>query len=237
MARPRLLAVGGSDPLGGAGLQRAEEVAGALGVDASLAVALETEQPPEAGLVAAEPTPPEALRGVLDRLAGNGFDAVLVGALGDAPQVAVVADFLAERPETVPVVLDPVFRATRSAAGAPPLLTEAGVYCLRDALLPLVDVVTPNLEEYGDGAFFAGVPWVLLKGGHADGDEVVDRLLHDGAPAAEFRAPRLPGATEVHGTGCTLAAALAARLAHGDPVPAAAARAHAFVQARLRRAR
>jgi hydroxymethylpyrimidine kinase/phosphomethylpyrimidine kinase len=162
-----------------------------------------------------------------------------------------VADALAGR---VPahLVLDPVMVAKSGDA----LLARDAVGALREALLPLATVITPNLPEAGvllerrapdsvrqmrDAAealrqrmTHAGSRWVLLKGGHLPGAEAVD-LLTDGDRMIELAAPRV-ATKNTHGTGCTLSAALAALLPRSADVPEAARRAKAYLTEALRRA-
>jgi hydroxymethylpyrimidine/phosphomethylpyrimidine kinase len=251
-----VLVIAGLDPSGGAGLLAdvrtlAEHGVGALGVATAL-----TEQGPE-GVRAANTVDPELVgRQVRAALTQEPVDAVKIGMLGRAATARAVAEALASAPAvgTLPVVLDPILRAS---SGAPLLeddATDTAVGALR-ALLPLATVVTPNAVEAAllcDGAApttiteaaalcaalrARGARAVLLKGGHlpaaATPDEVVD-LLDDGRRApALLRAPRLPGA---HGTGCALASAVAAGLAAGHDLEAAVRAAHAFLARRLAQA-
>ncbi|HEX6202641.1 MAG TPA: bifunctional hydroxymethylpyrimidine kinase/phosphomethylpyrimidine kinase [Thermoanaerobaculia bacterium] len=148
----------------------------------------------------------------------------------------------------VPVVLDPVMIAKSGAA----LLADDAVAALARDLLPLATVVTPNLPEarrlagrgeagagdaaeqeelaraIGAGGAGGDGPAVLVKGGHAAGDEVVD-VLFDGTAIHRFAGRRLAG-TSTHGTGCTLSSALAVRLAAGEPLPRAVEGAIAYLR-------
>jgi hydroxymethylpyrimidine/phosphomethylpyrimidine kinase len=176
------------------------------------------------------------LAAVLDDL---GVDAVKVGMLASAATVEVVIAALAPL-RAVPIVVDPVMVAKGGAA----LLADDAVASLRHGLLPLATVVTPNLPE---AARLTGQPVddeaqrlaaarqlavagcaVLLKGGHGTGDELVD-LLVDGAEVDRFVHPR-QHTRAVHGTGCTLSSAIAARLARGEPLALAVGAAIAYVQ-------
>jgi hydroxymethylpyrimidine/phosphomethylpyrimidine kinase len=142
------------------------------------------------------------------------------------------------------LVVDPVM----VAKSGDPLLAPAAQGALVAALLPLALVVTPNLPE---AAALAGIPvtteaamadaarrihaqgpaWVLVKGGHLDGDAV--DLLYDGRTLERLTAPRIP-TPHTHGTGCTYSAAIAAALARGATVPAAVAEAKRYVTAAIR---
>ena len=155
--------------------------------------------------------------------------AVKTGMLFSAAHVAAVAEILKNYPD-VPLVVDPVMIASTGAS----LLEPDAVAAYMELLLPLARVITPNLpeaevllgrkigEDLESGARELaekfGVP-VLLKGGHLDGDDCVDLLWENGV-AHRFSARRIPVAGS-HGTGCTLSAAVAARLALGDALPLA----------------
>jgi hydroxymethylpyrimidine/phosphomethylpyrimidine kinase len=171
--------------------------------------------------------------------------AVKTGMLASAAIVHAVADALAAR-RRVPLVLDPVLIASSGAR----LLDERARGALCRRLLPLARVVTPNLPEAEWLTGIAirtdadaeaatarlramGARAVLLKGGHARGREVVDRLDDDGRRAT-FRHRRLP--LEAHGTGCTLAAAIAAGLANRLPLEQAVDAAVDYVHGALQRA-
>jgi hydroxymethylpyrimidine/phosphomethylpyrimidine kinase len=166
-----------------------------------------------------------------------GVDAVKVGMLATAPIVAAVADALAG--VAAPVVVDPVCVSSHGDA----LLDPDALDVLRTRILPLATVVTPNLDEVaaltgravasadglGDAARAVaalGARWVLVTGGHLPG-EAVD-LLWDGETERRYAAPRVDN-PHTHGTGCTLASAVAARLAYGDGVPEAVRRAKEYV--------
>lgn len=237
MSVPRVLAVGGSDSGGGAGIQADVKTLHALGVHAATVVTAVTAQDSQAVHGVWE-VPPEAvalqLRAVLDDL---GTDVVKTGMLP---------------PGCVPVVLDAV-------AGLPLVVDPVGVsstgHRLADpqALRPLLrraTVVTPNLAEVealtgfvvgGPDDLFAaaeavhdlGPAWVLVTGGHLHGDPL--DLLYDGTTAHALRGTRVD-TPHSHGTGCTLASALAGYLALGEPVPVAAQRAKELVTRALERA-
>ncbi|HKB92989.1 MAG TPA: bifunctional hydroxymethylpyrimidine kinase/phosphomethylpyrimidine kinase [Gaiellaceae bacterium] len=226
----RLLTIAGSDPSGGAGIQAdlaTFAVHGAYGM--SVVTAVTVQSTVAAGPVHLEPA--ELVGAQLDAVLGDlGVDAVKTGMLGGADVVATVAERLAAL-EGVPVVVDPVFASSLGRA----LLDEQGIAALRSRLAPLATLLTPNLPEAerlagrsaasaGERAELArelggGRCAVLLKGGHAPGDEIVD-LLWDGSVIREIRHQRI--ATRAgHGTGCALSAAVAARLGRGERLEAA----------------
>ena len=182
------------------------------------------------------------LRLVLDDI---GADAVKTGMLGDAVTIETVCGALAAHAPGVALVVDPVLRAT---GGGPPLLADAALDILRRRLLPMACVITPNLAEAAalsgrpvhdlDGmrdaahALLAlGVPAVLVTGGHLTGGTLVD-LLVTHAGAEEFAAPRIE-TRHTHGTGCTLASAVATGLAQGMGLRGAVVRARAYVRAAI----
>ncbi len=239
----RVLAIGGSDPSGGAGIQADLKTIAAFGAYAATAITALTVQDTRAvtdvlvlppGLVAAQ---------IAAVLADIGADAIKTGMLADPEVVEAVCDALAAAPHAA-LVVDPVLRATAGRA----LLAEAALIVLKRRLLPMAALLTPNLPEAEVLAGMAipdlpamhhaaevlltlGVPAVLLKGGHLPGDTVVDLLAtEDGVEA--FAAPRLTS-RHTHGTGCTLGSAIAAGLAQGASLRDAVLRARGFVRAAI----
>ena len=239
----RLLIIAGSDSGGGAGIQADIKTATALGGYAMTAITALTAQN-TLGVHGVLPVPPEFLRlqieCVLDDL---GADAFKTGMLGSAALIEVVADCLG-RHRDLPLVLDPVM----VAKGGQRLLAEDAVASLKRTLLPLATLLTPNLPEaealsgmridsvddmhrVADALLTLGVPAVLLKGGHLPGEEVTD-LLATVEGCARFTAPRID-TRHTHGTGCTLASAVATGLAQGMELHAAVARARDYVRAAI----
>ena len=239
------LTIAGSDSGGGAGIQADMKTFAALGVHGTSAITALTAQNTQ-GVATVHAVPAKHLRAELDAVFDDfNIAAVKTGMLGDARTVRCVARELARRKPRW-VVVDPVMIATSGAR----LLDRNAVRILIDELIPLADVLTPNLPEAEalsgaairnarDGERVAeklrefGAKGVLLKGGHGRGREVVDRWF-DARGSFEIRNRRLP--FEAHGTGCTLSAALAAELAQGRAPRAAARRAIAFVQRALKNA-
>ncbi|MBS0432251.1 MAG: bifunctional hydroxymethylpyrimidine kinase/phosphomethylpyrimidine kinase [Proteobacteria bacterium] len=242
---PCALTIAGSDSGGGAGIQADLKTFAALGVHGLSAITAITAQNTR-GVRAIHPVPLRHLRAQLDALFEDfPVAAVKTGMLADARTARCVAREI-ERRKPAWLVVDPVMVATSGAR----LFDKSATRLLRDELLPLADVLTPNLPEAeallgakirnaraAERAALAllelGAGAVLLKGGHATGREVVD-LFVDERGTLEFRHPRLP--IEAHGTGCTLSAALAAGLAKGAAPRIAARRAIGFVQRALHRA-
>lgn len=236
---PRAMTIAGSDSGAGAGLQADLKTFSALGVFGTTAVTAITVQN-TIGVRGVEVMKPEfviaQVEAVLDDI---GADAVKTGMLANAAIVAAVAE-TAKRRELPNLVVDPVMISTSRDR----LLTEEAIDTYRRALFPLALVVTPNHDEAeilvgrsldSDAAVRdaaraivdLGARWVVMKGGHRPGEEVVD-VLHDGRDFWEYRHPRVE-TTSTHGTGCTLASAITARLAHGDLVPDAVGAATDYV--------
>jgi hydroxymethylpyrimidine/phosphomethylpyrimidine kinase len=237
--RPRLLTIAGSDSSGGAGIQADLRAFAAHGAGAASVVTAVTAQSREA-VMAIHVVPPEVVAAQIAAVLADGApDAVKVGMLGTVAIVEVVATALASL-RGVPLVIDPVLA---SSSGAP-LLAEGALGALREGLFPLATLITPNLPE---AARLTGLPVedegqrvragralvapggaVLIKGGHGGGAELVDLLITREA-VLRFAHPRV--ARGMRGTGCTLSAAIAARLGRGEPLAAAVRGAIDFVQA------
>lgn len=213
-----LISVAGDDPGTGvrAGLQADAEMARGTGTHFLGVVAVETTQG-AAGLSDVRPRPAveveAALRRALMDAEIRGSLAVKTGALGNAALVDAVIRVRADWPQ-VPWVVDPVSRASRVVGGAPDLLDDDGWDRLCQGLVPISTLVVPNQSEFERGHEFPEAPAVLLTGGDGDGEQVIDALRLAGS-WREWRSPRIPGAEEVHGTGCRLSAAVACALAAG----------------------
>ncbi|MEW2454884.1 bifunctional hydroxymethylpyrimidine kinase/phosphomethylpyrimidine kinase [Streptomyces albus] len=234
---PLVLTVAGSDSGGGAGIQADLKTMLALGTHGMSVIAAVTAQN-SLGVQGYWELPEEAVRAQYRSVVDDiGVQAVKTGMLASTALVETVAELLAATP--VPVVVDPVGVSKHGDA----LLASDAVAAVRTKLLPTATVVTPNLDEVAqltgvrvteeDGLREAaaavlahGPRWVLIKGGHLPG-EAVD-LLTDGTEEHWLRAPRHDN-RHTHGTGCTLASALAASLAKGLDVPAAARAAKEYV--------
>lgn len=228
----RILIIAGSDSGGGAGIQADIKTVTMLGGHAMTAITAITAQN-TLGVEAVLPIPAEMVIAQIDAcLSDIGADAVKIGMIGSAETVRAVADRLAN--EAIPVVFDPVMVATSGAA-----LADADTIAAFAPLIARATVVTPNLPELdalgGIDALLAQGCAVLEKGGHGDGDTITDRLYEHGERVAEWSAPRI-ATTNTHGTGCTLASAVATGLAQGLPLEAAAARARDFVRLALHNA-
>jgi hydroxymethylpyrimidine/phosphomethylpyrimidine kinase len=245
--RGRVLVIAGSDSGGGAGIQADIKAIMALGAYATTAITALTAQDTLAvhGIL---PVPPDFVRLQAETaLADLGADAIKTGMLGSAAIVETVAALLAERAAGVPLVVDPVM----VAKGGARLLEEGAVSALKRSLLPLTSLLVPNLPEAevltglsitnldemrraAEALLTLGVPAVLLKGGHLTGPTVVD-LLVTADDSVPLERPRIE-TRHTHGTGCTLASAVAAGLAQGMALGDAVLRARTYVQATIAQA-
>lgn len=247
IAPPTVLAVAGSDPSGGAGLQADLATIGAFGCHGAGAVTAITIQ--DTRDVHAFRTLPaeEVARQMRTVLADIPVAAVKVGMVGSPDNARAIADVLAEHPD-IPAVVDPVLAAEGGGS-----LAEADlVTALHGTLMPRASLVAPNrpeaariagmegpLEAVADELLREGAHYVLIKGGHAEttrADEpVTDRLFSFGREEANFSHPRLPN-RGYHGSGCTLASAVATALAEGHDMVAAVRRGSEFTHRGLRAA-
>ena len=242
--RGRVLVIAGSDSGGGAGIQADIKSITALGAFAATAITALTAQNTE-GVHGVLPIPTGFLRQQIQVVLRDiGADALKTGMLHDRPTIEAVAEEIAAEAPGVPLVADPVM----VAKGGHPLLQPDAVGALRSLILPLAAVITPNLPEAAvltgldvadeagmrraaDALLRLGVAAVLLKGGHLAGPVVVD-LLATPAGTIRWESPKIE-TRHTHGTGCTLASAIAAGLAQGMPLPEATARARTYVRAAM----
>lgn len=248
---PNTLSIAGVDPSGGAGVLADVKAMSALGAYGMAVVAALTAQNTQ-GVTAISPVPAEFVAQQIDTLfADVRVDAVKIGMLGQQAVTRAVAERLAHW-KPAHIVLDPVM----IAKSGDPLLERSAIAELRDSLIPLATVLTPNLPEAGVLTESApadnlrdmrkvaerlrrllndsGQRWVFLKGGHLPGQDTID-LLHDGDRMIELPGRRID-TPNTHGTGCTLSAALAALLPQTTDVPTAAQRAKAYLVAAIAKA-
>ena len=237
----RVLIVAGSDSGGGAGIQADIKAVTAMGGFAATAITALTAQNTEGvhGVVAVEPAfIAQQIEVVLTDI---GADALKTGMLHSAEVIATVAASFKKYAPGVPLVVDPVM----VAKGGHRLLLSDAEAALRDVLLPMATLLTPNLPEAEVLVGFPvrvetdmkraaaklaelGAKAVLMKGGHLEGDRVVDLLLHDGQ-IDRFDDARI-ASRNTHGTGCTLASAIAAGLAQKMSLKDAVVRARNYVR-------
>jgi hydroxymethylpyrimidine/phosphomethylpyrimidine kinase len=244
MSVPIALTIAGLDPSAGAGIAADLKTFSALGVYGAAVVTALTAQNTQ-GVFGIHDVPPDFIAAQIDAVfADLAVGAVKIGMLGEPSAIDVVAAAL-DRYRPIAVVLDPVMIASSGEL----LLRSEALGRLRD-LIGRARVVTPNIPEaaalLGTAparderqmsaqaqkllAFGAGA--VLIKGGHGTGAESVDILLDASGESVRLAAPRI-ATQNTHGTGCTFASAIAAGLAKGLPLPAAAREAKDYVSATL----
>lgn len=242
----RVLVIAGSDSGGGAGIQADIKTITALGGYAATAITAVTVQN-TLGVTGVHPIPLDVIaaqaRAVLDDI---GADAIKTGMLGDVGVVETVVAAI-DHAGKIPVVVDPVM----IAKGGAPLLAEAAVAAVKSLMIPRAALLTPNapeaaaltgltvettddLRRAGEALLALGAKAVLMKGGHIDGDRVVDVLMTPGGETT-FEGERIE-TRHTHGTGCTLASACATGLAQGLSPPEAVARAWTYVHEAMLRA-
>ena len=243
--RGRVLIIAGSDSGGGAGIQADIKTVTALGGYAATAVTAITVQN-TLGVTGVHPIPPSLVeaqaRAVLDDI---GADAIKTGMLGDVEMVERVAAILEST--RAPAVVDPVM----VAKGGANLLAATAIEAVRSLMVPRAFLLTPNapeaqaltglavetpddLRRAGEALLALGAQAVLMKGGHVEGPRVIDILMTSQGETT-FEGERLE-TRHTHGTGCTLASAVATGLAQGLDLPQAVARAWAYVHEALRQA-
>ena len=239
--RGRVLIIAGSDSGGGAGIQADIKTVTMLDAFAATAITALTAQN-TLGVFAVLPVAPDFIRRQIDVVLDDiGADAIKTGMLHDAAVIESVAAVIEARAAQIPLVVDPVMAAKGGAA----LIEPDAVDALKRLLIPRAAVLTPNLPEaeillgrtidslaaMQDAAHALlglGCAAVLLKGGHLPGATVHDVLASAGGVRL-WQSPRIDS-RHTHGTGCTLASAIAAGLAQGLRVEAAVERAREYVR-------
>jgi len=236
----RVLIIAGSDSGGGAGIQGDIKTVTCLGGYAATAITALTAQN-TLGVFGIHDVPDDFIRSQITLVMDDiGADALKTGMLHKASVIETIADTIRGYTQTIPLVLDPVM----FAKGGAPLLQPDAIDILKKRLIPLATVLTPNIPEAehlsgmritntdemrtaAERILELGCKAVLLKGGHMEGDTVTDLLLsHD---RKFFTQPRF-ATKHTHGTGCTLASAIATGLAQGMPLINAVSRARTYVR-------
>jgi len=232
MKSPRILIIAGSDSGGGAGIQADIKTVTMLGGHAMTAIAAITAQN-TLGVQAVMPVPAAMVVAQIDSVIGDlGVDAVKIGMIGSAE----TAEAVAERLERIaaPIVFDPVMVATSGS-----VLADEATIAAFGRLIRLAALVTPNAPELaalgGDGIVSAYDCTVLAKGGDLPGEIVTDRLFDRSGEIARWCDPRID-TRHTHGTGCTLASAIAAGLGAGMELIPAVERARLYVRGALKAA-
>lgn len=247
-SRGRVLIVAGSDSGGGAGIQADIKTVSALGGYAMTAVTAITVQNTH-GVTDVHAVPPAIVTAQIQAVMGDlGADAWKLGMLGSAAHVRAVMEAWYADGEGLPVVLDPVM----VAKGGAKLLEDDAIAVIRDELIPVAAIVTPNAPEAEaltgvavtdlEGQRRAaevlvrklGAYTALVKGGHIAGATVRDVLLTRNSERV-FESPRIE-TRATHGTGCTLASAIAAHIAQGAEIEPAVERGRAYLMEAIRQA-
>jgi hydroxymethylpyrimidine/phosphomethylpyrimidine kinase len=246
--RGRVLVVAGSDSGGGAGIQADIKTITVLGGYAATAITALTAQN-TLGVFGVLPIDPEFVAEQMAVVLSDiGADAIKTGMLYSEEIIAAVASMLEFRARHLPVIVDPVM----VAKGGTALLQQRARAALVERLLPLAALLTPNapeaavlagmdvetvtdMERAADRLLAMGASAVLVKGGHLPGDTIVDLLRTADGDGASFEHPRI-ASRSTHGTGCTLASAIATGVAHGFTLRDAVARAEDYVHEAIRTA-
>ena len=238
--RGRVLIIAGSDSGGGAGIQADIKTVSMLDAYAATAVTALTAQNTE-GVFGVLPIPPDFIRRQIEVVLEDiGADVIKTGMLHDVAVIETIAGVLQEHAAAIPLVVDPVM----VAKGGARLIEPGAIDALKRLLITRAEIVTPNLPEAevlcgttigdvgemraaGKTLLGLGCRAALVKGGHLSGETVSDVLVSE-AGTRVWDSPRI-ATRHTHGTGCTLASAIAAGLAQGLAVESAVDRARAYV--------
>ena len=238
---PNVLSIAGSDPSGGAGIQADLKTFAALGCYGMAAMTALTAQNTQ-GVEGVFDVPADFVRAQLTAIFEDiDVAAVKIGMLAQPEIIHQIADTL-EKYTPRYIVLDPVMVAT----SGDPLISSEAIEVLKTRLVPLADVVTPNIPEAqrlsrkavldmevaAKGLLDLGCGSVLLKGGHLEEEQARDVLAMAGGAMHEFSSPRID-TPNTHGTGCTLSSAIAVYLAKGADIPMACEKAKVYLSAAL----
>ncbi len=244
---PIALTIAGSDSGGGAGIQADLKAFSALGVYGTSVITAITAQNTKA-VTAVHGVPVDIIGAQINAVFDDiDIGAVKIGMLATPGIIQTVSQRLTGK--QIPIVLDPVMIAKSGDA----LLQEDAISSLRELLLPMATLLTPNLpeaavllgtepavnaeqlEQQGRALLEMGPDAVLMKGGHSEGPECLDILVLKNVPSVTFSGPRLD-TKNTHGTGCTLSAAIAAGLAKTLPLQDAVKEAHSYLQGAIAKA-
>ena len=244
----RILTIAGSDSGGGAGIQadlKTITCLGSYGMSAITAITAQNTQK----VIAIEPvSPPFMIQQAEACLSDIGADVIKTGMLANHPMIEATVK-LVQKYKTIPLIVDPVMVATSGDL----LLERDSLSVLTEKLFPQALLVTPNIPEAEllahilisneEGMIKAGqkiieqsgCEAVLVKGGHLKGTELVDILVTKQGDVTPFKTPRIE-TTNTHGTGCTLASAIATFIAQGNRLDEAVKLATAYVQGAIKHA-
>lgn len=226
MKTARILIIAGSDSSGGAGIQADIKTVTMLGGHAMTAITAVTAQNTQ-GVSGVHPIPTQMVLDQIEACVSDiGVDAVKIGMIGSAETAMAVAEYLDAI--TVPIVFDPVMVATSGSVLADEKTIEAF-----GRLMAIASIATPNLPEAealgGVDAMLRHGCHIFLKGGHGDGPDITDRLHFASGETRHWTGKKFD-VSDTHGTGCTVASAIACGLGQGMDVVAAIKRAISFVR-------
>ncbi|MCD8165521.1 MAG: bifunctional hydroxymethylpyrimidine kinase/phosphomethylpyrimidine kinase [Bacteroides sp.] len=242
---PVVLSIAGSDSSGGAGIQADLKAISALGAYSATAITAITVQN-TLGVRAIHPVPPEYVKGQIEAVMDDlSPDAVKIGMINDIEIVRVIAQAL-KKYQPAHVVFDPVMISTSGSK----LINDDAIAVLTSELMPLTDLITPNLDEAevltgkkitnldemkaaARSLLNYGSKWVLVKGGHLQGEIIYDVLQAQEGDPVIFTGDHIES-KNVHGTGCTLSSSIATFLALGDSMPKAVEQAKAYITGAIR---
>ncbi|WP_417830307.1 bifunctional hydroxymethylpyrimidine kinase/phosphomethylpyrimidine kinase [Thalassospira sp.] len=244
----RVLIIAGSDCSGGAGIQADIKSVTALGGYGATAITALTVQNTTGVFDVLGIDPEFIVQQATVTIDDIGADALKTGMLHSVPVITAVAEFIKSKAAGIPVVVDPVMVSQSGSR----LLEEDAADALIKQMIPLATILTPNIPEAevlsgmtitseADMIVAAqkigelGAKAVLIKGGHAEGDKIVDILWRCDGDIEGFEGTRIPSENN-HGTGCSLASAIATGLAQGMGLSDAVARARAYVREAIRTA-
>lgn len=229
MRPARILIIAGSDSGGGAGIQADLKTVTLLGGFAMTAITAITAQN-TLGVQGVQPIPTDMVLAQMESCISDiGVDAVKIGMIGSAQTARAIADYLVHI--SAPVVLDPVMVATSGS-----VLADEETIAAMHELMTWALVTTPNLPELaalgGEAKLTERGETLLIKGGHAEGPILTDRLVDHHGEIARWSDARID-TPHTHGTGCTMASAIATGLGQGMALPDAITRARDYVRAAL----
>ncbi len=227
----RILIIAGSDSGGGAGIQADIKTVTILGGHAMTAITAITAQN-TLGVQAVHPVPTEMVLAQIDSVASDiGIDAIKIGMIGSAETAKAVAKKLKQLDLDAPVVFDPVMVASSGST-----LANAETIAAFQAIMEVSMLLTPNLPELEAlGGEDAMTGLTLIKGGHAEGNHIIDRLVGPMGELERWEGDRIE-TNSTHGTGCTLSSAIATGLGQKIPLVDAIGRARTFVRMALSKA-
>lgn len=233
-----VLTIAGSDPSGGAGIQQDLRTIESLGCyGASVITALTTQN--TLGVQSVMPVPADVVRSQLEAVLSDlDVKAIKIGQIPSADVAHVIAETLRHQLSIInyqfPIVLDPVMISTSGRR----LMSEDAIDVVVSELFPLCTLITPNIPEMetlsGLSGFNACNYNILIKGGHAEGSEMADRLCLTNGTERVYATEKIES-TNLHGTGCALSSAIAASLALGYPLEDSVARGKDYVTEAIRR--